>query len=151
MNVNLTNRGSEIDHISFEVGSYDHLNFYKETLAMLGSVQYKYFEHENTIIVGFKKDKANQDFNLMTDSTFWISYNMKQPDEVIGKAKGFHVAFKAENIEQINNWYEKCLELGGKDNGKPGPRIHYHPGYYAAFIIDPNGWRIEAVLHSYTK
>ena len=69
--------------------------------------------------------------------------------EAIGKARGFHVAFKAPRILSIKKQYQKCLELGGKDNGAPGPRPEYHPGYYSAFIIDPNGWRLEAVLHDY--
>jgi len=51
--------------------------------------------------------------------------------------------FVAPNIEAIHQWYAKCLELGGIDNGAPGPRPEYHPGYYGAFIVDPNGWRIE--------
>ena len=52
-------------------------------------------------------------------------------------------------VEAVQQWYAKCLELGGKDNGAPGPRPEYHPGYFGAFIIDPNGWRIEACFHQY--
>jgi hypothetical protein len=79
---------------------------------------------------------------------FWIS-SEGNPKEDIGNARGLHISFQASTIEAIHTWHDKCLELGGKDNGHPGPRPEYHPGYYGAFIIDPNGWRIEACLHHY--
>ena len=79
---------------------------------------------------------------------FWIS-PMGNKEEEIGCARGVHFAFLAPSVEAVQEWHKKCLELGGKDNGAPGPRPIYHPGYYGAFIIDPSGWRIEACLHNY--
>jgi len=69
----------------------------------------------------------------------------------VGQAAGFHVGFVASNVEPVHKWYEKYLEIGREDNGAPGPRPEYHPGYYGAFIIDPNGWRIEACFQNYQR
>jgi hypothetical protein len=59
------------------------------------------------------------------------------------------IAFRANSVDAINAWYKKCLALDAKDNGVPGPRSEYHLGYYAAFVVDLNGYRLEAVLHDY--
>ncbi len=58
-----------------------------------------------------------------------------------------HVAFEAPSRTQIDAFYAAALAAGGKDNGPPGLRPHYHPNYYAAFVIDPDGNNIEAVCH----
>lgn len=57
-----------------------------------------------------------------------------------------HLAFQAKDEKMVDAFYEAGLEAGGKDHGKPGERA-YHPGYYAAFLIDPDGNNIEAVFH----
>jgi lactoylglutathione lyase len=57
-----------------------------------------------------------------------------------------HFAFQAESAEMVKKAYEAGLSAGGKDGGAPGPRP-YHPGYYAAFLIDPDGNNVEAVFH----
>ena len=58
-----------------------------------------------------------------------------------------HLAFMAENRKQVAAFYRAALEAGGKDNGAPGLRPHYHANYYAAFVIGPDGHNIEAVCH----
>jgi hypothetical protein len=58
--------------------------------------------------------------------------------EAIGNARGVHMAFSASSVEAVKAWYDKCLELGASDNGAPGPRLEYHPGYFGAFVVDPN-------------
>jgi len=58
-----------------------------------------------------------------------------------------HLAFTAENREQVEAFYRAALEAGGKDNGAPGLRPEYHGNYYAAFVIGPDGHNIEAVCH----
>lgn len=58
-----------------------------------------------------------------------------------------HLAFAAENREQVLAFHRAALEAGGKDNGAPGLRPEYHANYYAAFIIGPDGHNIEAVCH----
>jgi catechol 2,3-dioxygenase-like lactoylglutathione lyase family enzyme len=58
---------------------------------------------------------------------------------------GFHLAFSAPSRSAVDIFYESALRIGGQDNGAPGLRPHYGPTYYAAFLIDPDGHRIEAV------
>ena len=58
-----------------------------------------------------------------------------------------HLAFTAENRRQVEAFYRTALEAGGKDNGAPGLRPHYHANYYAAFVIGPDGHNIEVVCH----
>ena len=56
-------------------------------------------------------------------------------------------AFAAETRKQVEEFYRAALDAGGKDNGAPGVRPHYHRNYYAAFVIGPDGHNIEAVCH----
>ncbi len=58
-----------------------------------------------------------------------------------------HLAFQAASREMVDSFYNAGLEGGGRDNGAPGERPNYHPGYYAAFLFDPDGNNIEAVHH----
>ena len=55
-----------------------------------------------------------------------------------------HIAFRATNEQAVRDFYEAAITAGGMDNGRPGPRA-YHSGYYAAFVLDPDGNNIEAV------
>jgi catechol 2,3-dioxygenase-like lactoylglutathione lyase family enzyme len=71
-------------------------------------------------------------------------FSENEQEEQVGQANGLHVCFEGQNAESIQKWHKKCLELGGQDNGKPGPRDI--PGYYAAYVVDPNGWRTEACV-----
>jgi catechol 2,3-dioxygenase-like lactoylglutathione lyase family enzyme len=57
-----------------------------------------------------------------------------------------HLAFQARDRKMVDAFYQVALENGGRSNGEPGER-HYHPGYYAAFVLDPDGNNIEAVYH----
>ena len=63
------------------------------------------------------------------------------------KPAHLHLAFTAENRQQVESFYRAALEAGGKDNGAPGLRPHYHANYYAAFVIGPDGHNIEVVCH----
>ncbi|HXK18484.1 MAG TPA: VOC family protein [Polyangiaceae bacterium] len=67
-----------------------------------------------------------------------------------GPTSHVHLAFQAEGPEQVQRAYQAGLAAGGRDNGKPAER-HYHPGYYAAFLLDPDGNNIEAVYHGPAK
>jgi catechol 2,3-dioxygenase-like lactoylglutathione lyase family enzyme len=58
-----------------------------------------------------------------------------------------HIAFAAATREQVRHFYTAAIAAGGTDNGPPGLREHYHPNYYAAFVIGPDGHNIEAVCH----
>jgi catechol 2,3-dioxygenase-like lactoylglutathione lyase family enzyme len=60
---------------------------------------------------------------------------------------GVHIAFATEDRKSVDAFHAAALGAGGKDNGKPGLRAQYHPNYYGAFILDPDGHNIEAVCH----
>ncbi len=61
-----------------------------------------------------------------------------------------HLAFQSQSRDMVDSFYKAALANGGKDNGAPGERA-YHPGYYAAFVLDPDGNNIEAVYHGEAK
>jgi catechol 2,3-dioxygenase-like lactoylglutathione lyase family enzyme len=60
--------------------------------------------------------------------------------------QGLHIAFQTDGPEEVARFYEAALAAGGRDNGPPGERA-YHPGYYAAYVLDPDGNNVEAVFH----
>ena len=62
-----------------------------------------------------------------------------------------HLAFQADSRESVQRAYQAGLKAGGRDDGKPGPRDHYHPGYFAGFLLDPDGNSIEVVFHGPAK
>jgi catechol 2,3-dioxygenase-like lactoylglutathione lyase family enzyme len=72
----------------------------------------------------------------------------------VSKAEGHtskvHLAFQAEDSAAVERFYQAGLAAGGRDHGAPGER-HYHPGYYAAYLLDPDGNNIEAVFHGPAK
>lgn len=84
------------------------------------------------------------------DSFFWVDelfVSTADSEAAQGVLTGrHHVAFQAKSREQVDAFYKTALVNGGRDNGKPGERP-YHPGYYAAFVLDPDGNNIEAVFH----
>ena len=67
-------------------------------------------------------------------------------DKADGYVSQVHIAFQAKNQKAVQSFYKAALNAGGKDNGEPGERP-YHPGYYGAFVLDPDGNNIEAVYH----
>ena len=85
---------------------------------------------------------------------FWADeLVVSSPDSeaALGSLTGrHHLAFQAQDNEMVEAFYKAALENGGKDNGAPGERP-YHPGYYAAFVLDPDGNNIEAVFHGDAK
>ena len=84
------------------------------------------------------------------DEHFWFDeLFLSSPDspEAVGKLTGrHHLAFQARDRATVDAFYKAGLAAGGRDNGAPGERA-YHPGYYAAFLLDPDGNNIEAVFH----
>lgn len=98
--------------------------FYKATFAALG------------VPIGGENDDA------MWCDEFYLS----GPEPVTHGKTHVHLAFKAADRDAVKRWYEAGLAAGGKDHGAPGER-HYHPGYYAAFLLDPDGNNVEAVFH----
>ena len=72
---------------------------------------------------------------------FWLHQGTPQTPRV-------HIAFAAASREQVDGFYQAAMAAGGRDNGAPGVRPHYHQHYYGAFVLDPDGHNIEAVCHA---
>jgi catechol 2,3-dioxygenase-like lactoylglutathione lyase family enzyme len=68
-----------------------------------------------------------------------------KPEDASPPGSGFHLAFIAESREAVDRFHAAALQNGGTNNGAPGLRLHYGPTYYAAFVVDPDGHRLEAV------
>ena len=116
-----------IDHIGIHVKDIERSKaFYTKALAPLGYELIMKWEQFAGFGIGGKPD-------------FWIGK---------GEVKGaVHVAFRASGRAQVRSFYEAALAAGGKDNGPPGTRPHYHEHYYGAFVRDPDGHNVEAVCH----
>jgi len=71
---------------------------------------------------------------------FWISGGSPNRPPV-------HIAFRVSSRAKVDAFYKAAMAAGGRDNGAPGLRPHYHPNYYGAFVLDPDGHNIEAVCH----
>jgi catechol 2,3-dioxygenase-like lactoylglutathione lyase family enzyme len=78
--------------------------------------------------------------------SFWIA-GAESPQAPISAAP-MHIAFVAATRAQVDAFHAAALAAGGADNGPPGVRPHYHPNYYGAFVLDPDGRNIEAVCHA---
>ncbi|MAN73269.1 MAG: glyoxalase/bleomycin resistance/extradiol dioxygenase family protein [Henriciella sp.] len=76
---------------------------------------------------------------------FWLSSDRRQAALEGPRGAGIHIAFEAGSRAAVDAFYQAALAQGGSDNGAPGIRPHYHPAYYAAFVIDPDGVNVEAV------
>jgi catechol 2,3-dioxygenase-like lactoylglutathione lyase family enzyme len=76
----------------------------------------------------------------LDDQDFWITDQETAAGSV-------HIAFAAPDRETVDAFHAAAVEAGGVDNGRPGLRPHYHSGYYAAFVLDPDGNNVEAVFH----
>jgi len=118
-----------IDHVSIGVRDIARARtFYNAAFAPLG---YTCLSDGETSL-GYGKGQP----------ALWISATDKPvpPD----MASGLHFCFTAPSQAAVRDFHAAALEAGGKDNGKPGLRKDYGPGYYAAFVVDPDGYRIEA-------
>jgi len=125
-----------IDHIGMRVGDLARATaFYLKALAPLGIgivMQVSAEQTGNGAAVGFG---ANQ------KPFFWFG-------EGTPLSGPLHVAFPAQSRADVDAFYQAALAAGGKDNGAPGLRPHYHANYYGAFVLDPDGNNIEAVCHA---
>lgn len=117
-----------IDHTGITVRDFSKSrSFYQTILGALGYQQTMEFPGH----AGFGKDHQ---------PAFWISTEGEP-------LKKFHIAFAAPSRKSVDEFHQAALRAGGKDNGAPGLRPNYHENYYAAFILDPDGYNIEAVCH----
>ena len=119
-----------LDHMGFAVSDYGRSRaFYEKTLAPLGFVLVK---EPMGQAAGFGQDGK---------ASFWIE---AQGRPVQGR---LHVAFEAKSRQLVDAFHAAAIEAGGADNGAPGVRDIYHPDYYGAYVLDPDGNNIEAVCH----
>lgn len=124
-----------IDHIGIVISDFEKSKaFYNSALAPIAYVLIMEFPASVT----GRTDVAG--YGEPGKPDFWISRGTP------GKSPT-HVAFSVANREMVDAFYKAALEAGGKDNGGPGLRPHYHPNYYGAFVLDPDGNNIEAVCH----
>ncbi len=121
-----------IAHTSIPVSNYQQAKeFYIKVLGTLGYTNSMEFGEA----AGFN-DGAHDDF--------WIGTNERGVIPI-------HVAFGAKNKEEVDNFYQTALAAGATDNGAPGYRTAYWPGYYAAFVYDADGHNIEAVWFDHSQ
>jgi catechol 2,3-dioxygenase-like lactoylglutathione lyase family enzyme len=116
-----------IDHVSLQVSDYQRSKkFFSAALAPLSYAVLMEFDGAAGLGAG-RPD-------------FWIA----QGESRSGPS---HVCFAAANRGQVDAFHKAALAAGGRDNGAPGVRAHYHPNYYGAFVLDPDGNNVEAVCH----
>ena len=125
-----------IDHTGLQVSDPAvSRNFYEKALAPLG---YKVMME---IPKEFTGGKVVLGFGVPPKPDFWMQEGSPSTPRI-------HIAFRADSRAQVDAFYRAALAAGGKDNGPPGPRPHYHEHYYGAFVLDPDGYNIEAVIHT---
>jgi catechol 2,3-dioxygenase-like lactoylglutathione lyase family enzyme len=117
-----------IDHLKLMVADVERSRaFYERALEPLG---YRVMLEPAPGVVGMGVDHPD----------FWVAL---QPEA----RTVAHVAFRAESTTQVDAFHAAALTAGGRDNGGPGLRPRYHPAYYGAFVLDPDGNNVEAVCH----
>jgi catechol 2,3-dioxygenase-like lactoylglutathione lyase family enzyme len=119
------NIGRLIDHVHLRARDLSATQrFYRAVLGALG-----------------KPISADDEHHLACDE-LWIDARGAEQQQ----ATHVHLAFQAQDHDAVRRFYEAGLAAGGRDNGKPGER-NYHPGYFGAFLLDPDGNNVEAVYH----
>ncbi|MEM8505812.1 MAG: VOC family protein [Cyanobacteria bacterium P01_D01_bin.1] len=125
------------DHLSIGVTDLDKsLAFYDAALKPLGI--------SRMFAMGDRGIAAYVD---SAQASFWL-YSKDTEQQNLGKIPTpprFHLAFKTTERAAVDAFYKAALAEGGIDEGAPGIRAHYHPNYYAAYVRDPDGYKIEAV------
>jgi len=125
-----------IDHTGLDVSDASRSRrFYEGALAPLGYKVMVEVPVEHTggaIVLGL---------GVPPKPDFWIHQGTPQQPRV-------HIAFAASTRAQVDAFYQAAIAAGGRDNGPPGLRPQYHPGYYGAFVLDPDGHNVEACCHT---
>ena len=124
-----------IDHSGLKVSDpVSSRRFYDGALAPLGYRVVMEVPTEHTggrVVLGY---------GVPPKPDFWVAEGTPETPRV-------HVAFRAASQAEVDAFHRGALAAGGRDNGPPGPRPHYHAGYYGAFALDPDGHNIEVVFH----
>lgn len=124
-----------IDHVGISVNDFEKSKqFYTQALAPIG------YALVMSVTAAETGNKDFAGFGVPPKPEFWIGSG-----EVT--APPVHVAFRVSSRALVDAFYKAALAAGGRDNGAPGLRPHYHPNYYGAFVLDPDGHNIEAVCH----
>ena len=124
-------RAGMLGHLSFGVEDLARAAaFYEAALAPLGYVRVWRSERA----VGFGEPGCGDKLALFA-----------RPGEVVAPGPGFHLAFNAPSREAVEGFHAAAVRAGGRDDGAPGLRPHYGADYYAAFVIDLDGYKLEAV------
>ena len=115
-----------LDHVTIGVSDIERSrNFYDLALRPLGITRL------------YAEGETASGYGIAPKAFFWISWRGLPQT-------GAHIAFTA----QVDRFHAEAIAAGGKDNGAPGIRPNYHPSYYGAFVLDPDGHNIEAVCHA---
>jgi catechol 2,3-dioxygenase-like lactoylglutathione lyase family enzyme len=118
-----------IDHMTLRVRDYPKSKaFYTAALAPLGYEMLMEWE-------GFSG------FGINKKPDFWLAAAEDR------KYSQLHIAFRAKSRKAVQEFYDAAIKAGAKDNGGPGLRADYHPNYFGAFVLDPDGHNIEACCH----
>jgi catechol 2,3-dioxygenase-like lactoylglutathione lyase family enzyme len=118
-----------LDHVTIGVSDFARSKtFYDQTLIVIGI---NCLHGDDAAFAGYGADKK---------PFFWIGLKTVP-------ITGVHIAFAVGDRAAVDRFHAAGLAAGGRDNGPPGLRLHYHPNYYGAFILDPDGHNIEAVCH----
>ena len=125
-----------LDHIGIAVSDFARAKaFYSAALKPLGLLLVMAVTAEET------GAEAHAGFGAGGKPFFWIGTGPKPKG-------GTHVAFAAPSRADVDAFHRAALAAGGRDNGAPGVRPHYHANYYGAFVLDPDGNNVEAVCHT---
>ena len=125
-----------LDHIGLKVSDIARSKaFYDRALAPLGV----------SVIMEVPKEESGEGafvgYGEAFKPYFWINEQPKATELL-------HVAFAADTRHRVDAFYKAAMAAGGRDNGPPGLRTIYHPTYYGAFVLDPDGHNVEAVCHA---
>jgi catechol 2,3-dioxygenase-like lactoylglutathione lyase family enzyme len=119
-----------LDHVTIGVSDIEQSKkFYDRALRPLGITRL------------YAEGDQFAGYGIPPKAFFWIGHRA-------APQTGAHIAFAASDRAAVEQFHQEAIAAGGRDNGQPGLRPNYHPGYYGAFVLDPDGHNIEAVCHS---
>jgi catechol 2,3-dioxygenase-like lactoylglutathione lyase family enzyme len=125
-----------LDHVSLGVSDLERSRrFYDGVLRPLGIVR----------IVDFQQ--RGSDYGAMAGS-LGVEFTITIETSDALPSRGMHVCFRAPDRAAVQAFHAAALRCGGRNDGEPGLRPEYHPDYFAAFVLDPDGHRVEAVCHA---
>ena len=135
-----------LDHMTFRVADMARSKaFYSAVLAPLGYALLYEQAFDDSNVVGFGQRDGAQSGEAKIDT--WL-VDGPSPHSGSATTQGCHLAWLAPSRQAVDAFHAAALATGGRDNGAPGLRPVYHPHYYGAFVVDPDGNNVEAVCHA---